>query len=106
MTGSNLPPGCSLSDIPGNRPEDFAIVEAEEKLMDICATEHLTPDEYMIVAKIGIIAVKEARDLHKKIYESHLAGEAECKDVGICPLGCGECDRKIIKIGETKNGNG
>ena len=24
MTGFNLPPGCSVSDIPGNRPEDEA----------------------------------------------------------------------------------
>lgn len=24
MTGFNLPPGCSVSDIPGNRPEDMA----------------------------------------------------------------------------------
>jgi hypothetical protein len=23
MTGFNLPPGCSVSDIPGNRPEDI-----------------------------------------------------------------------------------
>lgn len=25
MTGSNLPPGCNESDIPGNRPRDIAI---------------------------------------------------------------------------------
>lgn len=24
MTGFNLPPGCNVSDIPGNRPEDDA----------------------------------------------------------------------------------
>jgi hypothetical protein len=30
MAGWNLPPGCSISDIPGNRPED----EAEEALYD------------------------------------------------------------------------
>lgn len=24
MTGFNLPPGCNVSDIPGNRPEDLA----------------------------------------------------------------------------------
>jgi hypothetical protein len=30
MTGFNLPPGCNVSDIPGNRPED----EAWEKITD------------------------------------------------------------------------
>ena len=30
MTGFNLPPGCSVSDIPGNRPED----EREEAFWD------------------------------------------------------------------------
>jgi hypothetical protein len=25
MTGFNLPPGCNVSDIPGNRPEDEEI---------------------------------------------------------------------------------
>ncbi|MBO0705555.1 MAG: hypothetical protein J2P39_09565 [Candidatus Dormibacteraeota bacterium] len=30
MTGWNLPPGCNVSDIPGNRPED----EAEELFWD------------------------------------------------------------------------
>jgi hypothetical protein len=24
MTGWNLPPGCNVSDLPGNRPEDLA----------------------------------------------------------------------------------
>lgn len=24
MTGFNMPPGCNVSDIPGNRPEDMA----------------------------------------------------------------------------------
>jgi len=24
MTGYNLPPGCNVSDLPGNRPEDVA----------------------------------------------------------------------------------
>jgi hypothetical protein len=33
MTGWNLPPGCNVSDIPGNRPED----EAAEALWDTIA---------------------------------------------------------------------
>jgi hypothetical protein len=39
MTGWNLPPGCNVSDLPGNRPED----ERNEALWDTIAdilTEH------------------------------------------------------------------
>lgn len=31
MTGFNLPPGCNVSDIPGNRPEDAEWERIEEK---------------------------------------------------------------------------
>lgn len=41
MGGYNLPPGCSVSDIPGNRPED----EAWEKLWDWLMTTDLTAGE-------------------------------------------------------------
>jgi len=34
MIGWNLPPGCSESDIPGNRPEDMAFEEFWEKRID------------------------------------------------------------------------
>ena len=32
MTGFNLPPGCSDSDIPGNRPEDIAWESFHERI--------------------------------------------------------------------------
>lgn len=41
MTGWNLPPGVSVSDIPGNRPED----EAWERLMDRLEQSGLAADE-------------------------------------------------------------
>jgi len=41
MTGFNLPPGCNVSDIPGNRPED---VEFEAIMQEFYAT--LTEDEW------------------------------------------------------------
>lgn len=34
MSGFNLPPGCSVSDIPGNRPEDLAEEAFWEALAD------------------------------------------------------------------------
>lgn len=33
MSGFNLPPGCNVSDIPGNRPEDGI----EEQLLELFA---------------------------------------------------------------------
>lgn len=36
MTGSNLPPGVGVNDIPGNRPEDLAEEEFWEKLGEMC----------------------------------------------------------------------
>lgn len=41
MKDSNLPPGCSVSDIPGNRPED----EAWELLFDDILNSGLTAQE-------------------------------------------------------------
>jgi len=34
MTGWNLPPGCNVSDIPGNRPEDLAFEIFWENYID------------------------------------------------------------------------
>lgn len=36
MSGFNLPPGCSVSDIPGNRPEDGV----EERLLEMFAVAY------------------------------------------------------------------
>ena len=40
MTGWNMPPGCNVRDIPGNRPED----EAAEALADRIYDALLLPD--------------------------------------------------------------
>lgn len=41
MTGFNLPPGCNVSDIPGNRPEDLAAEAAYEALCEELETSKL-----------------------------------------------------------------
>lgn len=66
MTGSNLPPGVTVSMIPGNRPEDFALEAAEEALLDGLAKFGLMVDEYQVVLDVGIAAVKAARALSMK----------------------------------------
>ena len=59
MGGSNLPPGCRTSDIPGNRPEDFAweafMEWADEKFGELCI------EEARRAVLIGIAAVKAER---------------------------------------------
>jgi len=41
MTGYNLPPGCSVSDIPGNRPRDVAWDEWFDSEIDGVWEEYL-----------------------------------------------------------------
>lgn len=43
MTGWNLPPGCNVSDIPGNRPGDDAAEAVYDHLFNILETK--VPDE-------------------------------------------------------------
>jgi hypothetical protein len=59
---SNLPPGVSVSMLPGNRPEDIVQEAAEEKLLDVLSVENLSPSEYEIVREVGINAVKVFRE--------------------------------------------
>jgi hypothetical protein len=40
VSGYNLPPGCSVSDIPGNRPEDQAWEELWDWLMETDLSPH------------------------------------------------------------------
>jgi hypothetical protein len=51
---SNLPPGVSVSMLPGNRPEDIAQEAAEEKLLDVLSIENLSSLEYEIVGEMGL----------------------------------------------------
>lgn len=75
MTGFNMPPGCNVSDIPGNRPEDIALENAEEHLLEELAKENLRPYEYEIVLRAGIASIKEFRKViedarsDKKLWE-------------------------------------
>ena len=59
MTGFNLPPGCEVHHIPGNRPEDLAEEAWWEKLGELCpdVPEEIWDDER--VQKL----VESARDL-------------------------------------------
>jgi hypothetical protein len=91
---SNLPPGVSVSMLPGNRPEDIARETAEEKLLDALSVENLTPFEYEIVGEVGLGAVK--------VFRKCLAEEVRER--------CSECEMSVkmqapfFKENEDKEG--
>ena len=74
---SNLPPGCSDSDIPSNSPADFVAEAAEEALCDALGAAGLSPDEYALVSAIGIAAVKALRPLIQGRIDDRLADKEE-----------------------------
>lgn len=59
--GWDLPPGCRLSDIPGNRPED----EAWEKIYD-----NFWDKERLTKTHIGIIITEKEYERMDKLYNS------------------------------------
>lgn len=50
MPASDLPPGCSVSDIPGNRPEDLAAEALNERIGALLEPHGLGEDEQLIDA--------------------------------------------------------
>ncbi len=51
---SNLPPGCSDSDIPGNRPEDVALEDFHDKIDADCVANEMTITEAHEAWSIGL----------------------------------------------------
>jgi len=79
---SNLPPGVTVSMLPGNRPEDIAREDAEEKLLDALIDAELTPSEYEIVRDVGLNAVKVFREcLKEEVRETWIACEERIVDL-------------------------
>jgi hypothetical protein len=90
MSGWNLPPGCNVSDLPGNRPEDEQLESAEGALMDELCKIRAQPEEYAIVIAVGVAAIKSHRALVKDIRKEwacdaemeRIAREANSEDCG------------------------
>uniref|UniRef100_A0A6M3JI10 Uncharacterized protein n=1 Tax=viral metagenome TaxID=1070528 RepID=A0A6M3JI10_9ZZZZ len=77
---SNLPPGCKVSDIPGNSPEDKKYKIATDKLLDELNKNDISPTEFEIAAKIGILSVREMRDRVREQVTKHLLSNNEYID--------------------------
>ncbi len=65
--------------LPGSRPEDIAAEYAEVGLCDMLNEAGLYPEEYMIVAQVGLAAVMAARGYAKYQVDEALANEAEAR---------------------------
>ena len=61
MNESNLPPGVSVSDIPGNRPEDDAWDELVESIGTDAAEANMTDTDVLVAWRMGLAAYKAAR---------------------------------------------
>lgn len=83
MTGFNLPPGCSVSDIPGNRPEDMeaeALVEKiSEALLALKVYEHL-PEATQMAIEEKVFEL--CGDTYNEGYKRGQADEALARDEG------------------------
>lgn len=64
MTGWNLPPGCNVSDLPGNSPEDERVEALMDKIYD-CLSAVEAMDE---------IREKVAQELFKLCEDSYQEG--------------------------------
>ena len=64
---------CPSCESPGAAEAEVA----EEALMDRLAEEKITPNEYHIVAEVGIAAVKAHREVVEKLASDRLADQAE-----------------------------
>jgi len=70
MAGFNLPPGCSVSDIPGNRPEDEKIEAAYDLIDELLFKARLSPEEVVMAVKGGIAFVLAGRDIVDEMVRS------------------------------------
>lgn len=79
MTGWNLPPGCNVSDLPGNRPEDLdaeaAMEWADEQLAG------LSPDQVRIVIETGLAALPKIQEAINTAVDEARADDAMCRDM-------------------------
>lgn len=75
MTGWNLPPGCNVSDIPGNRPDDEWAEELAEKIDKILNPLNLTEKTHEEAAEylFGLVQNYWHEGLDTGIDESKLA---------------------------------
>lgn len=58
----NLPPGCSINDIPGNRPEDIAWEKFYDTIAGDSSFYGMTDMDALWAWKAGLAVYRTARD--------------------------------------------
>ena len=73
--GSNLPPGCRESDIPGNKPEDGKWDAIIDWFLAECEKRGFYPEDGELAIKLGLAAITVAQDEFKERLKDGLAEE-------------------------------
>ena len=85
MSGSNLPPGCRISDIPGNRPEDERYEAELTDAIEYIEKANPEPGEMMLIAKLGVAALQSIREHTKERVVDARHDDHEAALAGYCP---------------------
>lgn len=105
MTGWNLPPGCNVSDIPGNRLEDVA----EERVWEAMTHEDVRNQHLDYVTNCPHARRDECGACGITGHERPAPDDAGNADTLPCPacggsgFGFGKCEHDIIDIFGTVN---
>lgn len=85
--GWDLPPGCSINDIPGNRPEDIALEDAEQKIVDELFDAKASICDYELIAVLIKPVVEIYQKEIAKVQKEDNANHAEYMDWLKCEIG-------------------
>jgi len=95
---SNLPPGCSMSDLPGSRPEDIRMEKAYEQFLDFLDEIVESSEDYEIMQTIVKSGLPAMRKLIRK-RENEIIGERnEDYQIDAWEGHCHFCKKKGDKI--------
>lgn len=82
MTGFNLPPGCSVSDLPGNSKAEQEMEAAFDKLYTELIDARLIVDvETPYHQKLILFIMKKMSDAYTDGYQQAVADKAEFEEV-------------------------
>lgn len=79
MTGWNLPPGCSVRDIPGNHPED----EADEALAEMISDKFKNNLDESTLDKLIEWAYELRSDAYSKGYAQCMADDKLAREENV-----------------------
>jgi len=73
MTGFNLPPGCNVSDIPGNSPDEIAADDLMDEVFEKVESE--TDKD-----ALALWVLEKLADTYAKAYQRGMSDEAMARE--------------------------